>query len=78
MFIVGSGFTGATQVDFGKSQAQFAILADSVIVTLAPPQPRSTKTVDVTVTTPDGTSATSKADAFTYTRGHRGWWSFGL
>ncbi len=84
VFIAGSGFSGATQVDFGTSSAQFAVLSDSVIVALAPPQHGSTKTVDVTVKTPDGTSAKSRADAFTYTRGHhrgwwsRGWWSFGL
>ena len=63
--ITGSGFTGVTEVDFGGVAAQPPVfVSDSEITAVAPPG--STGTVDVTVTTPGGTSNTSVADQFTY------------
>ncbi|HUZ29735.1 MAG TPA: IPT/TIG domain-containing protein, partial [Solirubrobacteraceae bacterium] len=63
--ITGSGFTGATAVNFGNFPGQ-SVSVDSdtqITVTTPPGQPG---TVDVTVTTPNGTSATSPADHYTY------------
>jgi hypothetical protein len=66
VLITGHNLTGATSVSFGNGHpAFFLTLSSSFIVALAPPQPRGT-TVDVTVTTKNGTSATSAADRFTY------------
>ena len=63
--ISGSHFTGATAVDFGSVPADdFTVLSDGSIVATAPPQ--AAATVDVTVTTYSGTSATSSSDHFTY------------
>ncbi len=62
--ISGSGFIGATAVDFGTtSTMDFTIVSDSSITVDSLP---GTGTVDVTVTTPGGRSATSMADQFTY------------
>jgi len=63
--ITGTGFTGATQVEFGTAPAT------NVVVNLAGTQitatsPTGTGVVDVTVMGPGGTSATSSADQFTY------------
>ena len=81
VFITGSGFTGATEVDFGRRSAEFAVLSDGVIVAVVPPDHRRRVTVDVTVTTPAGTSAPSAADSFEYVRdrfdGFWWWWWFG-
>jgi sugar lactone lactonase YvrE len=64
--ITGVGFTGATAVDFGAGNpASYTVNADNQITATAPEG--STGTVDVTVTTPVGTSATSSADQFTFT-----------
>jgi hypothetical protein len=75
--ITGSGFTAATAVTFGTQPAlTFAVNSDTQITAVAPPVPSTpaavrahagTGTVDITVTTPAGTSATSAADRFTYT-----------
>jgi hypothetical protein len=63
--IFGSGFTGATAVDFGSTPATgFTVAADTLIFATAPAG--SPGTVDVTVTNPAGTSSTSSADHFTY------------
>ena len=60
----GSGFTGVTQVDFGgTTAASFTFVSDSQISAVSP---AGSGTVDVTVTTPQGTSPTSIADQFTY------------
>jgi hypothetical protein len=64
--IIGSNFTGATSVSFGSVPASsFTVLADGEITVTVPAQV-TTGTVHVTVTTPDGTSATTSADLFTY------------
>src|SRR5262249_10995816 len=46
----------------------FRVVSDSQIIAFSPPVQLSgaTATVDVTVTTPNGTSATTSADQFTY------------
>jgi IPT/TIG domain len=62
--ITGTGFTGATDVSVGPtSAAAMQVDADTQITATSPP---GTGTVDVTVTTPGGTSATTPADQFTY------------
>lgn len=66
--INGSGFTGATEVSFGSSMTtDFTVWSTTEITTFAPPG--STGTVDVTVSTPGGTSAVNQADQFTYFAG---------
>ena len=63
--ITGTGFTGATAVNFGKTAATgFIVKSDTSITSSSPAS--SACTVDVTVTTGGGTSATSSADQFTY------------
>ena len=65
MRIKGSGFTGATAVDFGGDAATNVVVDNDSLMTCA--SPAGSGTVDVTVTTPAGTSALSSADRFTYT-----------
>ena len=62
--IMGTGFAGATAVDFGATPATtFTVVGASTITALSP---AGTGAVGVTVTTPSGTSATSPANVFTY------------
>ncbi len=61
--ITGSGFTGASKVLFGSVPASFKLTSDMQITAVSP---AGSGTVDVKVTTPGGTSATSSADRFTY------------
>ncbi len=62
--ITGAGFTSASAVSFGEhSASSFEVVSASTIKATAPP---GANTVDVKVTTPGGTSATSAADRFTY------------
>lgn len=62
--ITGINFTGATNVKFGATSApSFVVVSSTTIAAVAP---AGTGTVDVTVTTPGGTSATSSADQYTY------------
>jgi hypothetical protein len=62
--ITGTGFTGATAVKFGNTPAtSFTVNSGTSIKATSPV---GTGTVDVTVTTPGGTSATSSADQYTY------------
>ncbi|MBV7274500.1 cell wall-binding repeat-containing protein [Clostridium sp. PL3] len=64
--ITGTGFTGATAVNFGSTTAS-SITVDSDTQITATVPAGSAGAVDVTVTTPNGTSATSSADQYTYT-----------
>jgi cyclophilin family peptidyl-prolyl cis-trans isomerase len=66
--ISGTGFSDAAEVDFGSlSASSFAINSDSQITATSPAAtPTGTGTVDVTVTTPGGTSQPLSADQFTY------------
>ena len=62
--ITGTNFTGATAVAFGgTAAASFTVNSATQITATAP---AGTGTVDVRVTTPIGTSATSAADQYTY------------
>jgi len=63
--ITGTGFTGATAVKFGTTSATgFTVNSATSITATAPAG--SAGTVDITVVTVGGTSATSAADQFTY------------
>ena len=64
MTITGTGFTGATAVEFGTTAATSVTVVNDTTITAD--SPAGTGVVDVTVTTPGGTSATSPADQFTY------------
>ncbi len=62
--ITGTGFTGASAVNFGAAAATgFTVNSATSISATAP---AGSSAVDVTVTTPGGTSATSANDQFTY------------
>ncbi|MBR0899398.1 IPT/TIG domain-containing protein [Bradyrhizobium tropiciagri] len=63
--ITGTGFTGATAVTFGAASAVSFTVNSATSITAT--SPAGTGTVDVTVTTAAGTSATSAADQFSYT-----------
>ena len=62
--IVGTNLTGASAVDFGTKPARsFSVRSRKIIIAHSP---SGTGVVDITVTTPNGTSAIGKADQFTY------------
>jgi len=64
--ITGSGFTGATEVDFSSAKAtSYTVNSATQITATAPPE--TGPVVAVIVFTPGGTSATSATDIFTYT-----------
>lgn len=65
MTITGAHFTSANAVNFGFLPAT-AFVVDSATQITATPPAHDSGTVDVTVTTPAGTSATSIADQFTF------------
>jgi len=63
--ITGTGFTGATAVSFGATPAaSFTVSADTSITAVSPMA--SAGTIDITVSSGGGTSATSSADQFTF------------
>src|SRR5580700_1948936 len=64
--ISGSNFTGVTGVSFGGSPATYSFVSDSTVTATSP---GGSGTVDVRVTTGNGTSAITSADQFTYTSG---------
>lgn len=65
--INGAGFTGATAVAFGSVAAtSFQVDSDQAITAIAPAEPSKT-TVQVTVTTPEGTSPVDENGANDYT-----------
>ncbi|MDA8066470.1 MAG: S-layer homology domain-containing protein [Thermaerobacter sp.] len=62
--VTGSGFTGATAVDFGTSAAvSFTVESGNALTAVAP---AGTGAVFVTVTTPQGTSLPDALSVFTY------------
>jgi hypothetical protein len=64
--ITGSGFTGATAVDFGSvASTSFSVASATEIVATVPKQPDGT-IVQVTVTTPAGTSTPALPGASTF------------
>jgi Bacterial Ig-like domain (group 3)/Pentapeptide repeats (8 copies)/IPT/TIG domain len=66
--ITGTGFTGASEVDFGSvavAASSFKVNSDTSITATAPATTVA-GLVDVTVTTTDGTSATGTSDQFNY------------
>lgn len=64
MTITGTNLGGATSVKFGSTAAtSYAVDSDSQVKAVSP---AGTGTVNVTVTTPHGTSVTVAADQFTY------------
>ena len=65
MTIAGSGFTGASAVHFGATAAtSFTVKSGTSISAIAPAA--TSGIVDVTVTGPGGTSATTAADHYKY------------
>ena len=66
--ITGTNFSGATTVKFGSANAaSYSVISATQITAVSPAA--SAGTVDITVTTPGGTSASSSADQFTYATG---------
>ncbi len=65
--ITGTNLANATAVKFGGTSAH--ITSDSATLITATAPPGTNGTVDVTVTTAGGTSATSSADQYTYVGG---------
>jgi hypothetical protein len=63
--ITGTNFTGATSVRFGGAAATSLTVISATSITTTT-SPAGTGTVDVVVTNPSGSSATSAADRFTY------------
>ena len=64
--ITGTGFTGAIDVSIGPTSAATMHVDSDTQITATSPPGTGVGTVDVTVTTPGGTSATTPADQFTY------------
>jgi IPT/TIG domain-containing protein len=63
--VTGTGLTGASGVSFGTVAASNLAVASDTQLTVTSPS-AAAGTVDVTVTTPAGTSAITPADQFTY------------
>jgi hypothetical protein len=64
--ITGTNFTGATAVKFGTNSATGVTVNSDSSITCVSPAGSAKTAVDVTVTTPNGTSAASKKDRFKY------------
>jgi hypothetical protein len=64
--LTGTGFTGATTVNFGGTAATHMTVVSGTSITATAPA-HAAGVVDVTVITPGGTSATGTGDKFTYT-----------
>ena len=62
--ITGSGFTSASGVRFGAVAASFTVNSDTSITAVAPAHPAGT--IDVSVTTPAGTSPVGNSDLYAY------------
>jgi hypothetical protein len=62
--ITGTNFTGTTAVKFGSNTTTFTVSSATQIAANSPAG--TAGTVDVTVTTPGGTSASSASDKFSY------------
>jgi len=72
--VTGTSLTGATAVDFGSTPGtNVTVTSDSTLTVNAPAGTRGT--VDITVTTPSGTSTTGPPDQFTYQ--NSGYWMVG-
>lgn len=65
--ITGTGFTGSTSVHFGTAAAQSFTVDNPNTIDAVSPAGTGGTIADVTVSSPDGTSATSAADQFSYT-----------
>lgn len=65
--ITGADFTGATAVKFGTTDAAGFTVDSGTQITATSPAVSNTATVDVTVTTQYGTSATGSSDRFAFT-----------
>jgi len=65
--ITGTGLSGATSVHFGGVAGIITATTSDTSIIVTSPATTTTGVVDVTVTTPLGTSATSTNDQFTYT-----------
>jgi hypothetical protein len=66
--ITGTGFGGATAVHFGATSAKSFTVNSATSITAVSPRVKGGGTVDVTVTTPAGTSPTSAADQFSFSK----------
>jgi YVTN family beta-propeller protein len=64
--VTGSNLTGATKVTFGSGHSATGVSCSATSCTVTAPA-GTAGAVDVQVTTPTGTSATSAADKYTYT-----------
>jgi uncharacterized membrane protein len=64
--ITGTGLFGATAVKFGSTSAKSFTVNSATSITAVSPKGRGT--VDVTVTTPAGTTPTSPVDQFTFSK----------
>ena len=64
--IAGTNFTDATAVYFGSTPATSFTVNSGVLITAVSPAGTQGNIVDITVTTPVGTSTTSSADLYAY------------
>ena len=65
--ITGTDFTGTSTVSFDGISTSFTVYSATTIVAISPPH--AAGTIDITVTTPTGTSAITSYDQFTYSNG---------